>query len=91
MEDGAISWYGLYCHGVVGELIPPTISTFKSYIDSSDLWEMELLQDVDMVYSCYGIIDMIEGGYIHLDTDRSAGDGRMSFAWKICNKGEKTL
>eukprot|EP00957_Ditylum_brightwellii_P027022 2043511-Ditylum_brightwellii.AAC.1 len=90
-EDGAISWHGSYCHGVVCELIPPTISTFESYIDSSDSWEMECLQEVDMVYSCHEIIDMIEGGYIHLATDGSAGDGRMSFAWKACNKEEKTL
>eukprot|EP00957_Ditylum_brightwellii_P075850 5764788-Ditylum_brightwellii.AAC.1 len=47
-DDGAISWYGSYCHGAVGKLIPPTIPTFKSYIDSTELWEMELLQDVDV-------------------------------------------
>eukprot|EP00957_Ditylum_brightwellii_P165296 12585232-Ditylum_brightwellii.AAC.1 len=47
-DNGAISWYGSYCHGVVSELIPPTISTFQSYIDNTDLWEMELLQGVDM-------------------------------------------
>eukprot|EP00957_Ditylum_brightwellii_P027219 2058064-Ditylum_brightwellii.AAC.1 len=47
-DNGATSWYGLYCHGVAGELIPPTISTFESYIDSTDSWEMKILQDVDM-------------------------------------------
>eukprot|EP00957_Ditylum_brightwellii_P139164 10607061-Ditylum_brightwellii.AAC.1 len=60
-------------------------------MDSSDSWEMELLQEVDMVYSCHKIIDTIEGDYIHLATDGSAGDGRMSFTWKVCNKEEKTL
>eukprot|EP00957_Ditylum_brightwellii_P204833 15341030-Ditylum_brightwellii.AAC.1 len=34
---------------------------------------------------------MLEGNYIHLASDRSAGDGRMSFARKVCNKKAKTL
>ena len=68
-DDGATPWYDLYCHGVVGELIPPPISTFESYIDSTDSWEMEILQDVDMVYSCYEISEMLEGDYIHLASD----------------------
>eukprot|EP00957_Ditylum_brightwellii_P133045 10144797-Ditylum_brightwellii.AAC.1 len=46
--DGAESWYGPYCHGVVGELRKSGIPTFESYIDSLELWEREILSDVDI-------------------------------------------
>eukprot|EP00957_Ditylum_brightwellii_P055162 4181008-Ditylum_brightwellii.AAC.1 len=32
------------------------------------------IMEVDMVYSCHKMIDMIERGYIHLATGGSAGD-----------------
>eukprot|EP00957_Ditylum_brightwellii_P177836 13545961-Ditylum_brightwellii.AAC.1 len=61
-------------------------------------WTMEqhngmayITMDVDMAYSCHEISDMLEGDYIHLSSDKSAVDGRMSFAWRICNKEAKTL
>eukprot|EP00957_Ditylum_brightwellii_P123183 9392207-Ditylum_brightwellii.AAC.1 len=47
--DGAELWYGPYCHRVIGELHKPRISTFESCIDSLELWEREILSDVDMV------------------------------------------
>eukprot|EP00957_Ditylum_brightwellii_P087401 6653163-Ditylum_brightwellii.AAC.1 len=56
--------------------------TMEQYHDSTDSWEMEILQDVGMVYSCHEISDMLEGDYIHLASDGSASDGGMSFAWK---------
>eukprot|EP00957_Ditylum_brightwellii_P161596 12303386-Ditylum_brightwellii.AAC.1 len=84
-------WYGPYCHGMVGELHKPRISMFDSYIDSLERWEREILSDVDMVYSCHELRDMLDDGHMLIATDGSAGDDNMSFAWKICNKDEKTL
>eukprot|EP00957_Ditylum_brightwellii_P156587 11917600-Ditylum_brightwellii.AAC.1 len=70
--DGAESWYGPYCHGVVGELYKPRISRIDSYIDILELWEGETLSDVDMVYSCHELRDMLDDRHMLIATDGSA-------------------
>eukprot|EP00957_Ditylum_brightwellii_P175789 13385780-Ditylum_brightwellii.AAC.1 len=71
--DAVELWYGPYCHRVVRELHKPGISTFESYIDSLELWEREVLSDVDMVYSCRELRDMLDDGHMLIATDGLAG------------------
>eukprot|EP00957_Ditylum_brightwellii_P019206 1448023-Ditylum_brightwellii.AAC.1 len=47
--------------------------------------------NIDILELCNGLRDMLDDGHMFIATDGSAGDDTMSFAWKVCNKDEKTL
>eukprot|EP00957_Ditylum_brightwellii_P090454 6888848-Ditylum_brightwellii.AAC.1 len=88
-QDGAMTWKGIYCSGITGNIVHRQPGTFTEYIAGLGEWEQELINEVKILVSLDIFISFLKEGNILIATDGSAEDSKMLFAWKTCDQKGK--
>eukprot|EP00957_Ditylum_brightwellii_P094028 7159273-Ditylum_brightwellii.AAC.1 len=59
--------------------------TFQNPLGNQDIQESGLFENVDMIKSCYDLVEVLEKNNVIIATDGSADEGMIIFDWKMCN------